>query len=162
MQDKEFEGALEYSLRLLNLRQRSEKELRDKLKKKNYSAVVTEGIIEHLKEIGLVDDAAFASVWVNTKMALRPSGIPRLKYELEEKGISPQIIELVLTELESKYDLKQTALELAKRKISHSGIKDNIKSKQRLYHYLKRRGFSVEVIFFVLGEMFGTAEATEE
>lgn len=162
MQDKEFEKALEYSLRLLNLRQRSEKELRDKIKKKNYSAVVAEGIIEQLKETGLIDDAAFARAWVNTKMALQPSGVFRLKYELEEKGISPQIIELVLTELENKYDLKQAALELAKRKISHSGIKDKIKSRQNLYNYLKRRGFSLEVIFFVLGEIFGTAEATEE
>src|SRR4051812_40126627 len=46
-------------------RQRSEWELRDYLKRKDYTPEVIEKVIEWLREYGYVDDKKFADAWVN-------------------------------------------------------------------------------------------------
>jgi regulatory protein len=160
-EDKSFEKAVGYIFRLLKFRERSERELIAKLKRRKYSLDVINRTIQYLKKTGLVNDAHFARAWVSTRMALKPSGPFKLKYELKEKGINSQIIEEVLNSLKKKYDLRKVALNLAKKKISTSKIKDKNKLKRRLYDYLKRRGFSTEIILSCMQEIFRDFENIE-
>ena len=157
--EKKFDKAFGYALRLLKIRQRSEKELKDKFRLKKFPQEISDEVIKRLKQEGLVNDASFAQAWVNTKMLLRPSGPIRLRYELRQKGITPQIIEDVLEGLKEKYDLEKEALELVKRKLASSKVKDKLKVRRRLHDYLKRRGFSSEVIFSCLQEIFKDFES---
>lgn len=154
VKDMSFEKALSFSLHLLNFRQRSEKELRDKLELKKFSQDITDQLLLYLKGVGLIDDVSFARAWVDTRMVLKPSGPFKLKYELIEKGIKPQIIKEVLDNLKDEYNLKEVALGLARKKISSSKLRDKKKLKRRLYDYLRRRGFSSEVVFSVMHEVF--------
>ncbi len=154
VKDRNFEKALNFSLHLLNFRQRSEKELRDKLELKKFSQDITDQLLLYLKGVGLIDDVSFAQAWVNTRMVLRPSGPFKLKYELIKKGIKPKVIEEVLDNLKNEYNLKEVALGLARKKISLSKLRDKNKLKRRLYDYLRRRGFSSEVVFSVMHEIF--------
>ena len=162
VKDRSFEKALNFSLRLLNFRQRSEKELRDKLKLKKFSQGITDQLLLYLKGVRLIDDVSFAQAWVNTRMVLKPSGPLKLKYELIGKGINPKIIEEVLDNLKNEYNLKKVALGLARKKISLSKLRDKEKLRRRLYDYLRRRGFSSEVVFSVMHEVFKNFYAQDE
>ncbi len=154
VKDRSFEKALNFSLHLLNFRQRSEKELRDKLELKKFSQDIIDQLFLYLKKLGLIDDVSFAQAWVNTRMMLKPSGLFKLKYELIGKGIRPKIIDEVLDNLKNECNLKEVALGLARKKISASKLGDKNKLKRRLYDYLRRRGFSGEVVFSVMHEVF--------
>lgn len=65
MQDEVREAAL----RLLDYQDRSAGELRDRLKKKSYSAEDVEETVRALQEGGLVDDRRYASVFAQSKIA---------------------------------------------------------------------------------------------
>ncbi|MFH1856537.1 MAG: regulatory protein RecX [Candidatus Omnitrophota bacterium] len=151
---EDFEKAFNYALRLLNLRQRSEKELNDKFARKGYSRTLNDKLIRELKKTNLINDIEFARAWVNTRMLLKPSGVFKLKRELVIKGINTEIIETTIEELKNNYDLKKTAFELAERKKHTLKNKDRQKAKKNIYDYLRRRGFSGEIIFPVLNKLF--------
>ena len=75
-------GAIEAALRLLAMSQRSEKELRDRLKKRGFRRVALEAAVTRVREMGYLDDAAFAKFFVETRQAstpLRPSSKVRAR-----------------------------------------------------------------------------------
>lgn len=159
--ENNFEKALTYSFRLLKIRERSEQELIEKLKKKFLNSEICARVVKHLKRNSLVNDEHFAFAWADTKMLLNPAGPAKLYYELKEKGVQPPIIEKTLHELEDKYDFKETALKLAQKRLKPADKKDTARLKKRIYDYLKRKGFVPETIFYVLNEIFGVKEDNE-
>lgn len=159
--NKTFENGLDYALRLLNLRPRSEKELSDKLKTKGYSLSAAGEIISRLKKIGLVNDRNFAQAWVSERMRLNPSGIVKLRFELKQKGINSVITEEILSDPQNKRDFRETAREIARKKLNSIKIEDKQKIQRRVYDYLRRRGFSSEIILSVMKEFFKNFESSK-
>jgi len=146
MDSDPFSKALKSCYRLLAVRDRSEKELRIRLKTKNYSDRRIDEVIEYLKEINLIDDARFAREWIKSRTALKPKGIPALKNELLKKGIDRAIIDSLINKRDLGYSEYDTAKTLADRKIESLGGLKGIKRKKTVYNYLARRGFSFDVI----------------
>ncbi|MCK4261812.1 RecX family transcriptional regulator, partial [bacterium] len=60
---EETRKAKEYALNLLSFRPRSSKEVRDRLKRKDYDEKVIEEAVENLGRIGLLNDEEFARSW---------------------------------------------------------------------------------------------------
>src|SRR5262245_6498827 len=67
------------SLNLLARRPRSEWELQDYLKKKNYDPGVIEQVLQWLKEYTYVDDRKFAEAWVTNRRLLKATSKQRLR-----------------------------------------------------------------------------------
>ena len=139
--------------RLLNFRERSEKEIRDKLKTKSISSKTTDQCIKYFKELSLVDDRQFAQKWINYRLS-KPFGINRIRLELKQKGISPEILEETLTQAQENFNEFDIVLELSQRRLEKYKNIDTNKAKQRLYGYLSRRGFSTSSIKKTLIELF--------
>lgn len=131
---------------LLRQRPRSEHEIRSRLKRKGYSEALIEEIVADLKRIGDIDDARFASFWVESRMRTNPMGDIGLKHELKEKGISESLVEAVLSDKKTKYDEYETALGMAKEQFERLKKLDRRKASKRVYDFLLRRGFSYDVI----------------
>ncbi|MBN1869628.1 MAG: regulatory protein RecX [Candidatus Omnitrophica bacterium] len=140
-----FSKAQNTVCRLLKFRLRSEKELQDKLKAKNLPGSVIKQTIQHLKDIGLVDDLPFARQWVCSRLK-KPFGINRIRLELKLKGVDPAAIETVIQETTGQYDELDVVTRLAQRQASKYKNIDHEKIRQRVYGYLQRRGFSTNVI----------------
>jgi len=141
--------ANDQALRFLSYRQRSKKEIIDKLKKKGFSEDIIENTLVYLKEYNLINDLEFAKSFANDKINLNKFGPERIKYELYRKGVSPEIIEEVLAE-DEEYD---RALKLAKKKLP-SYKNDNRDAKYRkLGGFLQRKGYSYECISKILREL---------
>ena len=65
-------SALESAVRLLSYRPRSERELSDRLGRKGFARPAIDAALERLRELGYVDDAAFARSWTESRQARLP------------------------------------------------------------------------------------------
>lgn len=124
--------------RFLAIRPRSKKELFDYLKRKKTLPPQTEKIFNLLKQQDLLNDSVFTGWWIDQRATFRPKGKIALKAELKQKGISGEIINLALAEIDE--------LALARKALKK---KPNL-DKQKLINFLSYRGFSWETVRRVL------------
>ena len=130
------------ALRFLGARPRSEREIRDRLARHEFDVMVVDRVIERLRRIQLVDDAAFATYWVEQRATHRPRGARLLKQELRHKGVSQE----VLAEALPADDDEEGAYRAAQRKATSLRALDERTFKQRLGSFLQRRGYGYETI----------------
>jgi regulatory protein len=159
--DEEFRRAWESALRLLTYRERSRKELRDKLAEKEYSPEAVAATIEKLERLELIDDEKFARLWVNSRVNFKPRAAWLIGRELREKGIDPEISGRVLDEIIPPERERAAARELAERRVRHYRGEPTETARRKLFSYLARRGFSSETIRECLEDLVGEEEETE-
>jgi len=144
--------ARQTAYRLLKYRPRSEQEIIDKLRKKDFPKTVIAHTVDELRKTGLVDDRQFALGWTRSRLN-KPFGVKRISYELKQKGIDGDIADDAIRQATEHHDEFEVLLELAKRRLSKYKHLDRQKAKQRLFGYLSRRGFSGNIVFKVLKEV---------
>jgi len=152
--------ALSYAYRLFKYRPRSRKELQERLKLQGYNTAIIDRVIHEFEQQGLIDDKCFARLWALTRIQGKPSSLTNIKGELLLKGIDSQIIDDTLGQLKKDFNEYEIAKSLATKKLrSHTNLykkakdKVGVGRKKRLFDYLKRRGFSFDVIYKVLDEI---------
>lgn len=134
--DKAYGLALAYVAR----RMRSEGELQDYFRRKGYAPALAGDIMGRLRAAGFVDDAEFARRWVENRRQLKSSSAKRLRLELRQKKISPEIVEEVLAA--DATDERVLLHELIAKKRKQSRYQDD----QKLLAYLARQGFMYDDI----------------
>jgi regulatory protein len=135
------------TLRYVALRSRSQWELRDYLHRKQVEEPTAEKILNKLRELGFVDDTAFASRWVENRRLLKPISTRRLVQELKQKRVSETIIKAVIDNDET--DEVEALRQLVEKKRGLSKYRDN---QLKLMQYLARQGFSYDDIKTVLAD----------
>ncbi len=143
--EERFRKAKMIVFRLLKFRLRSEKELQRRLKEKKLPSSIIKQTIRHFKDCELIDDHTFAQQWISSRLK-KPFGINRIRLELREKGVDRDLIEETLSEATSNYEELEIVTELARHRTSKYKSNDSEKTKQRIYGYLLRRGFSLNNI----------------
>lgn len=150
---EEQQKANNYALNLLNYRWRTEKEIRDRLIKKEYDENIIEETISYLKNYNFIDDKRFAEIYTEQKIKNKKLGNYRIKHELYNKGVSQEIIEEVLEKYnDTEYE---RALELGRKKIKSYKNDDIQAIYRKLGGYLQRRGYSYDCVSSVLKELLG-------
>ena len=134
--------AKEVALRFLSFRRRTEKEVKDKLKKKDFEERTIKSTIDKLKEYDLVNDFEFATAWVKERLAYKPRGKKLLRQELWKKGIKKDIIDQVTEELCQDEDKSASEL-MEKIKKRYKNLEPKV-ARRRMLSLLLRRGFSYE------------------
>jgi regulatory protein len=134
--------AKEAALRFLSFRRRTEKEVRDKLKKRGFDNKTIISTVEKLKDYDLINDVEFAAAWVRERLAHKPRGKKLLKQELWKKGIKKEIIDQVTEELCKDEDKAASEL-LEKIKRRYRNLEPQV-ARRRMLGLLLRRGFSYE------------------
>lgn len=146
----EEEKAKEYALNLLSYRQRSHKELADRLRVKGYKDAAIKVVLSSLKKLNLIDDEAFARSWAEERTSRKPIGRELLSQELWQKGIATEIIDRVCEDVFAERSEESLALTAAHNKLRSSQNLDPSTRTRRLYSYLRRRGFHPDVISRVM------------
>lgn len=134
--DKAYDRALNY----ISLRQRSEWEIREYLKRKDYPPALVDNILNKLSISNYVDDLAFARAWVNNRRLLKAISQRRLSQELRAKRVSDENIKLALSEDET--DEAEVLKDLVAKKRRQTRYQDNLK----LMQYLARQGYNYDDI----------------
>lgn len=128
--------------RFLGYRPRSETEIRQRLQRHGYDAENIDKTLARLKEQGLVDDIAFARFWRENRETFSPRSRRLTKMELKRKGLSSDVIEQVISEI----DEKDSAYRAAINRVRRLSSADYQVFRQRLGSYLGRRGFDYGII----------------
>ncbi len=124
--------------RHLGYRPHSEHELRTKLARR-YPSGTIDGVITRLKEQGLVDDASFCEYWSRSRQSSNPRSQGLIRVELRRKGVKTDLVKDLV-----KSDDAENAYRAALGRVGWLG--EDEKSRRRLADYLRRRGFTYEVI----------------
>jgi regulatory protein len=140
--DKAYNLTLAYVAR----RMRSEGELHDYFRRKQYAPELSEQIMRRLRQFDFVNDAEFARRWVENRRLLKATSTKKLRLELKQKRISDDIIRSVLEADET--DERQILRELVEKKRKQTRYQNN----EKLMMYLARQGFSYDDIKAVLNE----------
>jgi regulatory protein len=132
-------------------RPRSRAELADKLAAKHVPTDVTERLLDRFEEVGLVDDAAFAREWAQSRQASRGLARRALGVELRRKGIDPETVSEALEEVSGDSE-RATAQALVRRKLRSLGNVDDAARVRRLVGMLARKGYPPGMAYSVVRE----------
>jgi len=152
---------MERMYRLFNVRQRSEKEVKDYLKnlafkrkikdQEEISEVTIQSLIDQLKRKGLIDDEQFARAWVEARS--KKYGPNRIKQELFQKGINREIIEKVISDKRDEISGNEIAEKLLEKKMRIWKKLPALQFRKKDTEYLMRRGFEYETIKIVVEKL---------
>jgi regulatory protein len=135
--EDERETAFQSALRLIQLRPRSENEIRQKLLQRKEKDDVIQAVIERLKQSGLLNDEVFTRDWIENRAELRPRSRRALAYELSQRGVERSVIETNLAEINDD----EMAYRAAQNKARKFKDLDWSEFRLKLYRYLAQRGF---------------------
>lgn len=112
MAQRGYPHALEAAMNFLALRERSEQEIRARLRRSCYDEATIQRVLDTLNAHALVSDARFAEQWVHQRA--RKYGRNRIAQELRMKGVSREEAETALSVLPEEAEFDQ-ALRQAQR-----------------------------------------------
>lgn len=143
---KGYQAALHY----LNFKMRSEKEIVDYLKKKEYQTI--EPIIEKLKDNRLINDEEYAKSFVRTNSLLKLEGPKKIERTLYTKGLSKGDVLTGLDEY-SRDKQQENASKLAEKVLNRQRNKSSREMNQKIREQLMTHGFDSDVIQRTLDEI---------
>lgn len=136
------ERALQQALLFLSYRARSEKEIRQNLKKHEYPEDAIEYTMTRLRENRLANDNEFAQAWVENRNTFRPRSRRALTMELRQKGLDEETVQ----EAVANIDEKALAYESAQKRAPRIKSLEWGEFRKKLSEYLARRGFPYSVV----------------
>lgn len=145
MPKRDLASAKRNAFQMLKFRNRSRREIYDRLKRKGFPEEIISQVIDFLTRLKYLDDAEFARSWSQSRIA-KPLGLRRISFELKQKGVEKKIIEQTLEKLKQGYSEQRVIEGIAKEKFNKMKSLDEFKAKSRIYGHLIRRGFNPEAI----------------
>ncbi len=131
------------ALSLLNYMDRTESQLRQKLKEKFYNDEVIDQVVEYVKSFGYINDVNYAERYIRSKQ----SGKSRREIHaaLVQKGVGRDDIETAMERCFEREDELEAIRRLCEKK-HFSPEEASDAEKQKIYGYLVRKGFRNEEI----------------
>ncbi len=150
-----FVEAKRIALAYLNFRARSEKEIRERLQKEDIPEAIILRTFEFLKEYKLIDDEAWSKSFVNDKLMRKPISAKQLAFGLKQKGVSKEVIEETISNLNADETDEARATRAAEKRWPRilKSESDPRKQKQKLYTFLAGRGFDYDAINEVIAKI---------
>ncbi|WP_442907136.1 recombination regulator RecX [Kitasatospora sp. NBC_01250] len=154
--------ARDICLRLLTGTPRTRGQLATALRKREIPDEVAEEVLSRFEEVGLIDDAAFAAAWVESRHHGRGLARRALARELRTRGVAGALVEEAVAQLDPDEEAA-TARALVERKLRATTGLERQARLRRLVGMLARRGYSEGLAFRVVREVLDAeGESTEE
>ncbi|MCF6523910.1 recombination regulator RecX [Streptomyces sp. JJ36] len=134
------ERARALCLRLLTGTPRTRRELADALRRKEIPDEVAEEVLGRFEEVGLIDDAAFAEAWVESRHHSRGLAGRALARELRTKGVDAGLVREAVGQLDADRE-EETARALIERRLRATRGLAREKRIRRLAGMLARKGY---------------------
>jgi|SRR2546430_2472747 len=148
--------AKDLCLRLLTIRPRTRVELERTLLRKGFDADIVGQVLGRLNAVGLVDDKAFAEVWVRSRHAYEGLGRHALAAELRRKGVDASVTAEAVATVDYAAE-EERARQLVRKKLRTMGNADNQAKVRRLVGMLARKGYTQGMSFRVVRDELNTA-----
>lgn len=138
----DYQHCLDAASRYLTCRPRSVVEVRTRLKQRGFDSLTIERVLQELASNGSLDDLSFARFWKENRESFSPRSGALLSRELRTKGIAAPIVLEVLEGMDEEGNAYRAAAKRARR-LTGADFGD---FRTRLVSFLRRRGFSYDVI----------------
>jgi len=136
---------------MLTLAPRTRAELARALRSRGIPAAAADEVLERFADVGLIDDAAFARAWVESRHYSRGLAGRALKMELKRRGVEDEEIREAVAGLGPDAEA-DTAKRLAEQKLaSTAGLPPEARTR-RLAGMLARKGYPPGLAFRVIRE----------
>lgn len=159
------ERAREICLRLLDIRPRTYIELAEALTKKDIPDEVINEVLDRYREVGMIDDGAFARAWVSSRHRSKKLSRRALSSELRRKGVDTELVDEALEQVDGDSE-RAAARALVEKRLRSMGSAAPDAVFRRLVSMLARKGYpagvAVGVVKEVLAEQAETAELAEQ
>jgi len=141
---KDYGKAYSYAINILARRMYTEKEIRQKLKARETAENVIGEVVTKLFNLELLNDAAFATAYIEEQMSMGKKNQRRIISDLHTKGVASTIIDdhMGLFDQESEIDLIQHEIEKAYNRYSRKDL-SNFEMKNKVVQTLGRKGFDL-------------------
>lgn len=137
---QEFDKLKTKVLKYIMYKKRTEKEVYQKFSSSDDQNLL-EDVIEHLKEIGYLNDNNYIERAMNEFMAINTLSIKEMKNKLYAKGVSSDIIDTYFEKYED--DILEYELNCAKKIILK---KQSQMEKEQIEQFLYRKGYPSSVV----------------
>lgn len=139
-------------LRRLSAAPRTRAELASDLARRAVPEDVIERVLTRFAEVGLIDDAEYARMWVSSRHRSKGTARGSLRRELRQKGIEDDDASEALAGIDDAAELERArALVVAKAR-SMTRLEPDVRSR-RLFSMLCRRGYPSSVAASVVREV---------
>ena len=125
---------------------KSKAQLRSILLKREIPEDIADDLLERFEESGLVNDRQFAETLVASRRGHKGLSRSAIRRELVAKGVALEIIDDVLSEIDSEAELRTAKLLAAKRIMQMTSL-DREVQERRLGGYLQRKGYGSGVVY---------------
>lgn len=133
-------------------RDRSQKEVEDKLLEMRMIPAAREEIIIKLMQENFLNEERFARSFVRGKFRIKKWGRYKIKQELKSREISSPIIKLAMTEINER-EYRSTLYSLAEKKLALLSEPDEFKLKKKLSDHLLRKGYEASLVYEISEEL---------
>lgn len=137
----DLEGALRAALRCVGRRAFARRDLARRLGRHGHPPEAVEGALDRVAAMGLLDDAAFAQGYVESRAA-RGRGPARVARELGAMGVDRGVIDRALAAWPAESAPESIIRALAVRRAAQLHGLDRQTRERRVLAYLGRRGFT--------------------
>ena len=148
--------AKELCLRLLTARPRTRVELAQALARKGFEPEVGEQVLSRLDDVGLIDDAAFAEVWVRSRHSFQGLSRRALAVELRRKGVADESAAEALATVDSDAE-EERARQLVRKRLRSLRDADEAAKVRKLVGMLARKGYSQGLAYRVVKDEVRTS-----
>jgi regulatory protein len=145
-----FRGAKQEAYRYLRGRNRTAREMRERLKRKGYTAEIITAVLHDLEADGYVNDRKLALEWARYRLQHKPMGRRRLAWELRGRGVDAEVLAEVLGTVYGELDEVALAEQVARKRLRLTSAAGTRREGQRLSRALFTLGFDLDVIAQVL------------
>jgi len=144
---EEFSKARNKAFKLLSYRERTIKEIEDRLRKNDFSEEVIKAVVDFLLEKDYLNEERFAEMWIRSRKKHHPRGRKLIYKELKNKGVNQKIINSALNQYLSNQEEIDMAEYLKDKWLRRRTEEDS--SSYKLKNYLANKGFSYDLIYTV-------------
>ncbi len=164
----DFDALFLRVLKFLSFRPRSEKEVRDYLKRKiqkfpDVDSSLIDLIVHKLKQEKFLNDREFTKMWIRSRTEFKPKGERLIRLELQQKGIQKDLIDeafqeydtdqkAILGEVRDESALAISLLEMKRKKYESMDRQERFNKAGSM---LARRGFGLDSIKVAIDRVFG-------
>jgi len=148
-------------LRALTGAPKTRQQLADLLARKGVPEYAATEVLDRFGEVGLIDDAAFARLWVSSRQSGRGLARRALQAELRAKGVAPEVAAEAV-EVVDDDDERAAARQLVERRLRAMQRLDRATATRRLMGMLARKGYGGGMAAGVFREVLDAAGAEHD
>lgn len=139
------------ALRKLAAAPQTRAQLDDAMARRGVPEEVRDRVLDRFNDVGLIDDAMFARMWVESRHAGRGLAKKALAHELRRRGVDSALVDEAVAELGPDQE-ENTARALVARKLPSTRGLDAATRTRRLAGMLARKGYPAGLSFRVVRE----------